>query len=394
MKLFDLNNRTLGLIAVIVPMLILFVYVGMTSGPLAPVAVTTVQVDKKVISPALFGIGTVEARYSYSIGPIAPGRLQAVYVDVGDSVKAGQLLAEMEPIDLDDKLTSQNMAIKRAKDGITTAKAVLKEAEARLKFAQAQEQRYKKLLEIKSVGDEVYEAKKQELQAAISGKAIAKANLNSAKKELLRVQSDRKGLRNLRENLRLVAPKDGVISARRSEAGSTVMSGQAVVEMIDPTSLWINTRFDQQRSAGLASGLKANIKLRSQNQKLYAAKVERVEVMADAVTEEILAKVVFNDLPKPMPPIGELAEVTVGLPELPAQIVIPNAAIQQLNGEVGVWRVQDGDIQFVPVSLGITSLDGDVQVLGGLQVGDEIVVYSQHALHEGSKIDVVEAIQP
>ena len=394
MKLFDLNNRTLGLIAVIAPMVILFIYVGMTSGPLAPVPVTTVQVDKKAISPALFGIGTVEARYSYNIGPIAPGRLQAVYVDVGDSVKAGQLLAEMEPIDLDDKLTSQSMAIKRARDGITTAKAVLKEAEARLKFAQAQEQRYKKLLEIKSVGDEVYEVKQQELQAAISGKAIAKANVNSAKKELSRVQSDRQGLSNLRNNLRLVAPKDGVISARKAEAGSTVMSGQAVVEMIDPTSLWINTRFDQQRSAGLASGLKANIKLRSQNQKLYAAKVERVEVMADAVTEEILAKVVFNDLPKPMPPIGELAEVTVGLPELPAQIVIPNAAIQQLNSEVGVWRVQDGDIQFVPVSLGITSLDGDVQVLDGLQVGDEIVVYSQHTLHEGSKIDVVEAIQP
>ncbi len=208
------------------------------------------------------------------------------------------------------------------------------------------------------------------------------------------MQSDRKGLSNLRENLRLVAPKDGVISARRSEAGSTVMSGQAVVEMIDPTSLWINTRFDQQRSTGLASDLNANIKLRSQSQKFYAGKVERVEVTADAVTEEVLAKIGFNDLPQPMPPIGELAEVTVGLPTLPAQPVIPNAAIQQLDGEVGVWRIQDGDIQFVPVSLGITSLDGDVQVLDGLQVGDEIVVYSQHALHEGSKIDVVEAIQP
>jgi RND family efflux transporter MFP subunit len=394
MKLFDLNRKTLGLIAVVVPMVILFIYVGMTSGPLAPVAVTTVKVDKKAISPALFGIGTVEARYSYNIGPIAPGRLKAVYVDVGDRVKAGQLLAEMEPIDLDDKLTSQTMAIKRARDGIATAKAVLKDAESRLVFAQGQAERYQKLLAIKSVSDEVYEAKKQELQAATTGVAIAKANVNSAKKELARIQSDRKGLSNLRDNLRLVAPKDGVISARHSEAGSTVMSGQAVVEMIDPTSLWINTRFDQQRSTGLASDLNAQIKLRSQSQKIYTGKVERVEVMADAVTEEILAKIVFKDLPKPMPPIGELAEVTVGLSELPAQPVIPNAAIQQLDGQTGVWRVQDGDIQFVPVSLGVTSLDGEVQILDGLQVGDEIVVYSEHALQKGSKIDVVEAIQP
>jgi len=394
MKLFDLNNRTLGLIAVIVPMVILFIYVGMTSGPLAPVPVTTVQVDKKAISPALFGIGTVEARYSYNIGPITPGRLQAVYVDVGDRVKAGQLLAEMEPIDLDNKLTSQSMAIKRARDGITTAKAVLKEAEARLKFAQAQEQRYKKLLEIKSVGDEVYEAKQQELQAAISGKAIAKANLNSAQKELSRVQSDRQGLSNLRENLRLIAPKDGVISARRSEAGSTVMSGQAVIEMIDPTNLWVNTRFDQQRSQGLEKGLQSKIRLRSQSNTLYSATVLRVEVMADAVTEEILAKIVFDDFPQPMPPIGELAEITVALPEMAATLVVPNAAIQQLDGKAGVWRVQDGEISFAPVSLGATSLDGEVQILDGLQAGDEVVVYSKHALHEGSKIDVVEVIQP
>ena len=394
MKIAEVNGRTASLVGVIAVMLILFIYVGMTSGPLAPVPVTTVKVENKAISPALFGIGTVEARYSYSIGPIAPGRLQAVYVDVGDRVKAGQLLAEMEPIDLDEKIHSQSMAIQRARDGITSAKAVLKEAESRLNFAQAQEQRYKKLLAIQSIGDEVYEAKKQELQSATSGIAIAKANLNSAQKELARVQSDRKGLSNVRDNLRLVAPKDGVISARRAEAGSTVMSGQAVVEMIDPMSLWVNTRFDQQRSAGLAAVLPAKIKLRSQSQTLYAAKVQRVEVMADAVTEEILAKVVFDQLPQPMPPIGELAEVTVAPPELPAKPVIPNAALQQLDGEVGVWQVQDGEIEFVAVSVGESSLDGEVQILKGLQAGAVVVVYSKHALKQGSKIDVVERIQP
>jgi len=394
MKILNMNRRTLGLLAVILPMLLLFVYVGMTSGPLAPVPVTTAQVENKTISPALFGIGTLEARYNYNIGPIAPGRLLAVYVDVGDKVEAGQLLAEMEPIDLDEKLASQSMAIKRSKYGITTAEAVLKEAKARLSFAQTQERRYKKLMEIKSVGDEVYETKKQDLQAAISSATIAKANLNSAKKELTRVQSDRRGLRNLRANLRLVAPKAGVISARRVEAGSTVMSGQAVVEMIDPSSLWVNTRFDQQRSAGLAAGLSAEIKLRSQSQTPLPAKVQRVEVMADAVTEEILSKVVFNDLPIPMPPVGELAEVTVALPELPEKPVIPNAAIQQYKGEIGVWRVQNGEIEFTPVAVGASSLDGQVQILSGLQAGNEVVVYSKHALKEGSKIDVVEAIQP
>ncbi len=394
MKLLELNQRVWRVVVVVVPMLLLFIYVGMTSGPLAPVLVTTVTVESKAIEPALFGIGTVEVRYHYSIGPTAPGRLKAVYVDVGEYVKEGQLLAEMEPVDLDDKLVSQGMAVKRAKDAIITAEATLKEAKSRLGFAQAQEKRYKKLFQIKSVGEEVYEAKKQELQSALSGVAIAQANVNTAQKELARAQSDRKGLHHLRDNLRLVAPKDGVISARHVEAGSTVFSGQAVVEMIDPYSLWVNTRFNQQQSFGLSKSLKANIQLRSQSQKSYEGLVERVEVMADAVTEEILAKVVFKQLPKPMPPIGELAEVTVALPALPARPVVPNASLRQWRDKLGVWRMVDGDIVFTPVQVGASSLNGEVQILQGLKAGDEVVVYSQRALDEGTKVDVVEAIKP
>ena len=65
----------------------------------------------------------------------------------------------------------------------------------------------------------------------------------------------------------------------------------------------------------------------------------RVEPLADVVTEEVLAKVVFDDSPEALPPVGELAEVTVALPALAAGPVIPNAAIQRMNGKLGVWQV-------------------------------------------------------
>ena len=65
MKGLPLQRRTLALIAVIVPLLALFIYVGLRSGPLAPVAVTVANVESRAITPALFGIGTVEARYAW-----------------------------------------------------------------------------------------------------------------------------------------------------------------------------------------------------------------------------------------------------------------------------------------------------------------------------------------
>lgn len=89
MKTTALQRRTLVLVALIVPMLLLFVYVALRSGPLAPVAVTVTTAQAREIRPALFGVGTVEARYSYRIGPTAAGRVKRLDVQVGDRVRVG-----------------------------------------------------------------------------------------------------------------------------------------------------------------------------------------------------------------------------------------------------------------------------------------------------------------
>src|SRR5690554_5091404 len=97
------HRRTIALTLVILPILLLLAYVVMNSGPLAPVKVVTTPVQVKSLKPALFGIGTVEARYTYDIGYSYAARVKAMHVDVGDEVQQGALLAEMEPIDLDEK---------------------------------------------------------------------------------------------------------------------------------------------------------------------------------------------------------------------------------------------------------------------------------------------------
>eukprot|EP01136_Pigoraptor_vietnamica_P028878 Opistho-1_new@7708 len=83
------------------------------TGPLAPVRVTVAEVSRGELQPSLFGIGTVEARRDYLIGPTTAGRVQRVLVDVGEAVVAGQLLAEMEPVDLEARLRAGDAAVAR-----------------------------------------------------------------------------------------------------------------------------------------------------------------------------------------------------------------------------------------------------------------------------------------
>ena len=378
MSRLPLQRRTLALLAVVLPLLALFGYVVLRSGPLAPVAVTVATAEQRSITPALFGIGTVEARTTYHVGPTVAGRVLRLSVQVGDRVTAGQVLGEMDAVDFDERLRAQAAAIQRAQ-------ASLKDAQARQQHAQSQATRYAELLAVRATSEEIATARQQDL-------ASANAALAGSQAEVARLRAEQEALRTQRGQLRLRAPADALVTARLAEPGSTVVPGQAVVDLVDPNSLWVNVRFDQTSAAGLAAGLSAQVLLRSDVGAPLAARVLRVEPLADAVTEETLAKVVLASLPTPLPPLGTLAEVTIHLPELAAAPTIPNAALRRVDGKMGVWELGADGLRFAPLVLGRADLDGQVQVHSGLAEGARIVVYSEKELTARSNTHVVDRI--
>jgi len=296
----------------------------------------------------------------------------------------------MDPVDIDERIAAQTSALMRAEAAVLAADAQVREASARKAYAGKQAARYEKLLQAHAVSEEGASTKHQEHQIAEAGLAAARANLDVARQELARIRAERAGLSQQRANLRLVAPVDGLVVARQADPGTTVVAGQQVIEIIDPASLWINVRFDQLRTSGLRAGLPVQAVLRSRTGQKLPGRVLRVEPLADVVTEENLAKVVFDTIPEPLPPLGELAEVTVALPELPPAPVIPSASVRRVGGKLGVWLIRDGALHFAPVRLGTTDLDGHVQILDGVQAGEQVVVYTHRAIDGGSRIRIVE----
>ncbi|MDT4849836.1 Macrolide export protein MacA [compost metagenome] len=366
-------------------------YVVMRSGPLAPTRATVTQATVGSLSPSLFGIGTVEARRAYLIGPTAAGRVSRVLVDVGDAVKAGQLLAEMNPVDLDERAAALEASIARGGSAIVAAQAQRRDAQARSELAATTAQRYVQLGAQKFMSAGAVEAKQQEQLSAQAAVAAADANLAATRQDVQRLTAERAGLKQQRDNVLLLAPTDGVVISRDAEAGSTVVAGQAVLRLIEPSSLWVRVRLDQGRSAGLIEGLPARIMLRSNPDASLAGRVARVEATSDSITEERVALESMDTLPSGLT-TGELAEVTLTLPPTQASVLLPNPALQRQADRVGVWRIEDGKPRFAPVRIGLNSLDGMVQVLEGLEAGDEVVVYSEKALTDNSRVKVVETL--
>ena len=379
------------LLAVLVPLVVLLIWVAIRSGPLAPIKVTAVGVEERAIAPALFGIGTVEARYMHRIGPTAPGRVASLSVDVGDRVKVGQLLALIDPIDLDQRIAAASGSTARSAALEQAAASQVADAGARLALARSEAARGEELFRGGWLTRAALDQRRQALAAAEAGLAAAQANRTAAVQDRGRTGAERAALQEQKANLRLIAPKAGLVVRRLAEPGTTVVAGQAVVEIVDPAELWINARFDQTRAGGITAGLPAHIVLRSRIGAPLRGSVLRVEPMADAVTEEVLAKVTF-DAGAALPPIGELAEVTISLPARRRTLALPNAAVHRDGGELGVWALRDGDLEFVAVRLGVEDAEGWVQVLYGLKQGDQVVLHSVRPLKASSRITVVDKL--
>jgi HlyD family secretion protein len=175
-----------------------------------------------------------------------------------------------------------------------------------------------------------------------AGLQVAKANLESAEQELNRVRAEREALVRQRANLRLIAPVDALVVSRDAEPGSTLVAGQSVVEVIDAEQLWVNARFDQLGAGGLAAGLPARISLRSQPLAILPGEVGRVEPGPMPSPRNCSPRSSSRPCPTPLPRLGELAEVTVLLAPLPPTPWVPNAALHRRDGQLGVWRLEDG----------------------------------------------------
>lgn len=382
--MMKLSRRSIFLTIGSVAFLAAFVWLLTTRGPLAPVGVETATVMRTDLAPSVYGIGTVEAQHAYAVGPIQAGRVLRVLVDQGDTVKAGQLLAEIDPVDLRQRAEAARNAAARSRETAQAAQAQVAEADSLARLAQANYARYQTLYQENFVAKEMVDSRRHEADAAVAALAAARANATGAQREIGRAMAELHGIDQLQSSLKLLSPVDGVVIEREAEPGTTVVAGQAVLRLSDPTRLWVRARLDQARAQGVRVGQAANIVLRSAPDTTLPGKVVRIELQSDAVTEERIVNVAFDPVPKQLY-LGELAEVDIHLAGARDVLVVPPAAITQQNNQTGVWQMVDGHTRFKPVQLGVQTAER-VQIVSGLAEGDSLIVYSVKQLAEDMRV--------
>lgn len=328
-----------------------------------PVFVTTVQPAAAALSRSFTSV--VRARVESEIGFRTGGKVVERQVDVGDTVKAGQVLARLDPADY-------QLAVAAAADQVQAA-----EVDARQ--AAADEARLRRLLADGSVGVADHERQKARADAA-------SARLDQARRQLALA-------RNREGYAALLAPYAGVVTAVRFERGQVVPEGQPVIALardgerevvVDLPEDWV----------GRARGLTATAAPWGEPRAALPLVLRELAPQATAQGRTFRARFAATAASRPSLsalPLGSTLQLTLSAPPTgPATVSLPVSALLKGSGQPGVWTLnaQGAGLVFTPV--GIVSVDEATVRVSGLPPGTRVVTVGAQKLDAGLAVRPIE----
>jgi multidrug efflux system membrane fusion protein len=337
------------------------------SGPDAPAVparpVLVVHPGGGAEAAALAFAGEGRAREESTLSFRVGGNLTRRFVDVGDAVHRGDLLAELDPGDL--RLQAQ------------AAQAQLVAAEAELARAGADRARFARLAQQQLVSRSALDAQNAAYAAAAGQAKAARANLDVARNQA--------GYSQLR------APRDGVIAARQAEAGQVVAAGQAVFSLAGDAGREIAIALPESVIRGFRVGQPVLVELWNAPATRLPGTIREIAPAADPQTRTYAARVALAAAAADAVELGQSARVYARAGDDDAAqsaLTLPLAAIQRgAGGATAVWVVDPAShaLHSTPVRLGAFAEDS-VPVLGGIDASDWIVAAGGHLLREGEVV--------
>ena len=307
--------------------------------------------------------GQVEANYEAPIHARVSGYLKMWYEDIGAHVKAGQLLAEIDTPDLDQQLLQ--------------AKASLASAKADAELAQLTAKRWKASIVANAVSQQTIDEKVGDATARQAQADAAAANVQR--------------LNVLESFKRVVAPFDGIVTARKTDIGALINasgeSGPELFSVADLHKIRVYVRVPQAFSSMLTPGMTAMLKLPQFPDQPFEAKLDTTSNAIDHDSRTVLAEFLTDNPNGKLWP-GTYAETHLQLPANPTMLHVPTSALLFRQDGMMVAAVgKDDKVELRSVTLG-RDLGTQVEVLSGVAAADRIIDIPPDSIATGDKVRV------
>lgn len=329
--------------------------------PNPPRAVNVVKAGALQADPGNRYSGEVRARYETPLGFRVPGKVTERLVDVGAVVKRGQVLARLDPVDL-------QLAAEAARQVVTASKANLDQQ--RTEF-----ERFKALHAQGFISAAELDRRRAALDMAVAQAAQARAQWDTN--------------RNQSGYATLVAEHDGVVTAIGAEVGQVVDRGTPVIRVARPGEKEVAISIPENRIVEARRAREAEVRLWADPERQYKGRVRELSPSADAVTRTYSMKVTVLDADDNVT-LGMTANVSLAAAAPASGFRLPSSALFQQGERHAVWVVDGSTSQVALRPVRVLRYADDHVVVGeGLKAGEAVVRAGVHKLFAGEKVRVL-----
>lgn len=351
-------------------------------------AITVSQVTARTLRDRVIASGLVAAIENVQVAPLIEGQpIEALLVDVGDTVEAGQVLAVLSKTTLELQKSQFNASLASARATVAQAEAQMLEARSAADEAQRVSQRTLALRQQGTASQAAADTAQSNAISATARVTVAAQSLEAARAQIALVEAQLANVDLQLSRTEVKAPVAGEITARNARVGSIASAaGEPMFAIIRDNALEVLADVAEADVMRLSAGQQANLRLVGATDPLKGT-LRLVEPTINAQSRLGRARISVDDETGVRAGMYVEAEILVSERDV---IAVPVTAVGSGPDGVSVMRVMDGSVERVPVQTGIRD-GGWVEILSGLSEGDVVVTKAGAFVRDGDRINPVPA---
>lgn len=338
--------------------------------PMVPVE--TIQAIKADLAHNLNISGEIAADVEVAIAPKASGRVVTVLVRVGDRVRAGQTLIQLDSADAQNGMAQADAGLAIAGVNVEMAKQSL--ADAQLNY-----DRNKVLFEAEAIAQ-------SQLDQADSSLKKAQGGLKLAEEQLKQAQATLNNARQSLNNFTVISPMAGIVAAVSVETGEMANPQVPAVTVIQLDSVRIKVNLSENYIGYVNPGLEVPVTINSLG-KQYTGTVTSVGPKADPVTRAFPVEIKLDNKEGAIKS-GMVADLLLSIGTSKDVVAVPVEAVMEREGQFTVFVVEDGQAKEISVKVGVSA--GQLtEIKEGIKEGQPVIVKGNRLIVSGQSIRVV-----
>jgi RND family efflux transporter MFP subunit len=339
------------------------------------ITVSTAQARTVPIQENIEITGSLKPKEQVDVTSKVTGRVERLTVQVGDLVRRGQLIAELEDAELEQQ-------VRRSEAAREVARATVEQRNAELGNAKADAGRAKQLFEQGLLARQDYEAR-------LTAYRVFQAQVSLANAQTEQADAEVRELNIQRSQMKIVAPMSGYVAQRFVDVGAVISPSTPILRLVNLSTMVTVANVPERDVSKLRLGSRATVVVDAFGDNRFEGKIARIAPVLDAATRTALVEV---EIPNPEGALRAemFARVKLDVATTRNAVLVPRDALVYRGNQAGVYVVVDRRPVFRAVQTG-TAQGADVEISSNLDSGTTVINRGAAMLQEGDQIRVVRA---